>query len=102
MENTKNNIVENDWCPLSDKDIANMFGDYILYSTDKFQKQLQSNQFNYEVFDANYYASKFPGFSDNVYEILADVSQRKIVDLRKDDDTFKIQHGEFKPFQKEK
>ena len=104
MENTNIDVSENqtNWSPLNDKDIANMFGDYILYSTDKFQEQLQSNQFSYEVFDADYYASKFPGFANEVYEILADVSQKKILDLRKDDDTFKIQHGEFNPFKDEK
>ena len=99
MVNTTNDASQNNWYSISDKDIANMFGDYILYSTDKFKEQIQSNQFNYEVFDADYYASKFPGFSDEVYEILADVSAKKIIDLRKDDDTFRIQHGSFRPFE---
>ena len=99
MVNTTYDTSQNNWNSISDKDIANMFGDYILYSTDKFKEQIQSNQFNYEVFDADYYASKFPGFSDEVYEILADVSTKKIIDLRKDDDTFRIQHGSFRPFE---
>lgn len=31
---------------------------------------------NYSIYDAEYYAGKFPGFEENVYEILADVDKK--------------------------
>ena len=86
-------------------DLANMFGDFVLYQQEEFQAQLIKKEFNYEVFGEDYYAMKFPHFPPEIHEILAKVSKDKIIDLRKQNDEFKIEVEEqegFKPFEADK
>lgn len=81
--------TEGNWVELEENDLVNMFADYILYNQNEFQNQLKKEDFNYEVFDTDYYAEKFPHFSEEVHEILAKVSKEKIIDLRKQNEFFK-------------
>lgn len=85
---------------ITTEDLASMFGDYILYNQNEFQKQLKTEDFNYNVFGSDYYAEKFPHFSPEVHDILAKVSQEKIIDLRKQKEFFKPKEeiGEIRPF----
>ena len=96
---------ERGWKELEMDDLANMFGDFVLYQQEEFQEQLIKKDFNYEVFGEDYYAMKFPHFPPEIHEILAKVSKDKIIDLRKQNDEFKIEVEEqegFKPFEADK
>jgi hypothetical protein len=97
----KEPIVEDEgnWTEMDTGDLCNMFGDYIVYNDEQFSNNFQKEDFDYEVFNADYYAEKFPAFDPEVHEILARVSQEKIIDLRKKNDTFKIISGSFNPFE---
>jgi hypothetical protein len=90
---------EGNWTEMDTGDLCNMFGDYIIYNDEQFSNNFQKEDFDYEVFNADYYAEKFPAFDPEVHEILARVSQEKIIDLRKKNDTFKIINGSFNPFE---
>lgn len=97
-----NVVTEGKWCEIETKDLCEMFGDYVLYADEQFEEQYNNQQFDYEIFNKQYYSEKFPGFDDDVHEVLADVSRRKIIDLRKLNDTFQIKQGEFDPFEEDR
>ena len=65
------------------------------------RNQLQLEDFNFDVFGEDYYAKKFPHFEPEVHEILARVSQEKIIDLRKQNEFFKIQPASVNPFEED-
>ena len=94
-------LEESGWNPMDIGDLCNMFGDYIVYADEQFANNFNKDDFDYEVFNQDYYAEKFPGFDDEVHEILARVSKEKVIDLRKKKDQFKITHGSFSPFKEE-
>lgn len=95
MSNEKEEIRdEGVWQEITTGDICNMFGDYVLYSDEVFGEKINNDDFDYEIFNEGYYRDKFPGFNDDVYNILARVSKEKLIDLRKRKDLFKIEKKE--------
>lgn len=98
-----NNVEEGGWQPISEEQLCNMFGDYVLYEQEQFKNQLTLNDFNYEIFDFDYYAEKFPHFQPEIHELLANISKEKIIDLRKRNDFFKmINNADERPFAEDK
>ena len=83
----KNNDIENEkklkeiikeasekveWVTMDEDDINNFMDNFIEYSDDN---GIEWEKFNYEVFDYNYYKSRFPKFDD---EIIVKCSEKKI------------------------
>lgn len=93
-------VIETD-TELGNEDLVNMFGDYVLYNQEEFSKQFNVKDFNYDVFDEEYYANKFPHFAPEVHELLSTMSRNKIIDLRKENDMFKSVQGQFHPFKED-
>jgi hypothetical protein len=86
----KNNDIENEkklkeiikeasekveWVTMDEDDINNFMDNFIEYSDDN---GIEWEKFNYEVFDYNYYKSRFPKFDDEIIEILVKCSEKKI------------------------
>ncbi len=90
-ENNKGVWIEHD-----ENNFAKMFEGLLDYCADEEEfDNLDWNTVNYKLYGADYYQEKFPGFSEEVYEILAKSTEEenKIIDNRTP--PLKIQHGEF-------
>ena len=73
------------WVEHDDGDFAKVFNGLLDYTNDDEEfDNLDWNSVNYEVYGPDYYQEKFPGFADEVYEILAKSTEEenKIVDNR--------------------
>ena len=73
------------WVEHDDSNFAKVFNGLLDYTNDDEEfDNLDWNSVNYEVYGADYYQEKFPGFADEVYEILAKSTEpeSKIVDHR--------------------
>lgn len=84
------------WVDHDDSNFAKMFEGLLDYCADEEEfDNLDWNTVNYKIYGADYYEEKFPGFSEEVYEILAKSTEEenKIIDNRTP--PLKIQHGEF-------
>jgi len=84
------------WVDHDDSNFAKMFEGLLDYCADEEEfDNLDWNTVNYKVYGADYYEEKFPGFSEEVYEILAKSTEEenKVIDNRTP--PLKIQHGEF-------
>jgi hypothetical protein len=84
------------WVEHGEGNFAKMFEGLLDYCADEEEyDNLDWNTVNYQVYGADYYEEKFPGFSDEVYEILAKSTEEenKIVDKRIP--PIEIKHGEF-------
>jgi vacuolar-type H+-ATPase subunit I/STV1 len=64
-----------EWVTMDEDDINNFMDNFIEYSDDN---GIEWEKFNYEVFDYNYYKSRFPKFDDEIIEILVKCSEKKI------------------------
>lgn len=90
-ENNKGVWVEHD-----ENNFDKMFDGLLDYCADEEEyDNLDWNTVNYKVYGPDYYEEKFPGFPDEVYDILAKSTEEenKIIDNRTP--PLKIQHGEF-------
>ena len=84
------------WVEHDESNFAKMFEGLLDYCADEEEfDNLDWNTVNYKVYGADYYEEKFPGFSEEVYEILAKSTEEenKIIDNRIP--PIKIKHGEF-------
>ena len=84
------------WVDHDDSNFAKMFEGLLDYCADEEEfDNLDWNTVNYKMYGADYYEEKFPGFSEDVYEILAKSTEEenKVIDNRTP--PLKIQHGEF-------
>jgi len=84
------------WVDHDESNFAKMFEGLLDYCADEEEfDNLDWNTVNYKLYGADYYQEKFPGFSEEVYEILAKSTEEenKIIDNRTP--PLKIQHGEF-------
>jgi len=84
------------WVEHDESNFAKMFEGLLDYCADEDEWQnLDWNTVNYKVYGPDYYEEKFPGFSEEVYEILAKSTEEenKIIDNRIP--PIKIKHGEF-------
>jgi hypothetical protein len=73
------------WIEHDDSNFHKLFEGLLDYCADEEQfDNLDWNTVNYEVYGADYYQQKFPGFSDEVYDILAKSTEpeNKVVDHR--------------------
>ncbi len=84
------------WVDHDNNNFAKMFEGLLDYCADEEEFcSLDWNTVNYKIYDVDYYQEKFPGFSDEVYEILAKSTEEenKIIDNRIP--PIEIKHGEF-------
>jgi len=84
------------WVEHDSDNFKKMFDGLLDYCADEeCYDNLDWNSVNYEVYGADYYQERFPGFSDEVYEILAKSTEEenKVVDNRIP--PLKITEGEF-------
>ena len=84
------------WITHDKNDFIKMFDGLLDYCADEESyDNLDWNTVNYQVYGADYYEEKFPGFAPEVYEILAKSTEEenKIVDKRIP--AIEIKHGEF-------
>jgi hypothetical protein len=73
------------WVEHDETNFHKMFDGLLDYCADEqFYDNLDWNTVNYKVYGADYYQEKFPGFSEEVYEILAKSTEEenKFVDNR--------------------
>ena len=80
-----------------DTDFAKMFNGLLDYTYDEELEMdnLDWNSVNYEIYGADYYEEKFPGFAPEIYELLAESTkeENKLIDNRIP--PLKIPEGEF-------
>ena len=84
------------WVEHDNNNFAKMFEGLLDYCADEEEfDNLDWNTVNYKVYGADYYEEKFPGFSEEVYEILAKSTEEenKVIDNRIP--PMEIKHGEF-------
>ena len=84
------------WVDHDDSNFAKMVEGLLDYCAEEEEfDNLDWNTVNYKLYGADYYEEKFPGLSEEVYEILAKSTEEenKIIDNRTP--PLKIQHGEF-------
>ena len=89
-------LNKGNWVEHDEGNFAKMFEGLLDYCADEEQwDNLNWNTVNYQVYGPDYYEEKFPGFSEEVYEILAKSTEEenKIVDKRIP--PIEIKHGEF-------
>ena len=73
------------WVEHGEGNFAKMFEGLLDYCADEEEyDNLDWNTVNYEVYGADYYEEKFPGFAPEVYEILAKSTEEenKVIDKR--------------------
>lgn len=71
------------WVEHEESDFHKMFAGLLDYCADEeVFDTLDWDTVNYEVYGADWYAQKFPGFSDEVYDVLAKSTEDKLVDQR--------------------
>jgi len=89
-------LNKGNWVEHDEGNFAKMFEGLLDYCADEDEyDNLDWNTVNYQVYGPDYYEEKFPGFSDEVYEILAKSTEEenKIIDNRIP--PIEIKHGEF-------
>ena len=94
--NDLGDLNKGNWVEHDEGNFAKMFEGLLDYCADEEEyDNLDWNTVNYQVYGADYYEEKFPGFSEEVYEILAKSTEEenKIIDNRIP--PIEIKHGEF-------
>ena len=89
-------LNKGNWVEHDEGNFAKMFEGLLDYCADEEEyDNLDWNTVNYQVYGQDYYEEKFPGFSEEVYKILAKSTEEenKIVDKRIP--PIEIKHGEF-------
>ena len=83
------------WGFVSEDNLVDMFGDLSSYKEDTDNVNFETLDFN--IYNEDYYAKKFPNFPPSMYPLMAQASQEKHKDLQAGmDDGIKITEGKFK------
>ena len=81
--NEKDTILkDNGWSEFKVKDLEEFIDMFSNYADENTSNKIDWERFNYEIYDEDYYAEKFPGFDSSVHKILADCSKKKIEEHR--------------------
>tara|TARA_R100001126_G_scaffold82932_1_gene51208 strand:+ start:1099 stop:1527 length:429 start_codon:yes stop_codon:yes gene_type:complete len=81
--NKKDTILEdNGWSEFRQKDLEEFVDMFSNYADENSSEKIDWERFNYEIYDEDYYAKKFPGFDSSVHKILAECSKKKIEEHR--------------------
>jgi hypothetical protein len=80
IEEVENDDAKGDWVALDEVQLVDMFSSVIL--TNQEEEELGNEFAFHETRDEMYYMEKFPGFSNEVYSILAK-EQKKLDDEKK-------------------
>lgn len=73
------------WVEHDENEFQNIFNGLLDYTMDDDEiDNVDWNSVNYEIYDAQYYSEKFPGFDDKIYELLAESTkeENKFIDER--------------------
>jgi hypothetical protein len=74
MEDILKDEGKGNWADISDESLVEMFSDIIVNNNNE---DVISSEFCFhKTRDAEYYADKYPGFSDEVYQILEDEQEK--------------------------
>lgn len=92
MEDITDEQDKGKWVEFTDSEFENQLGGLFCFLDEKENIQnIDWDSLNYQVYDADYYAEKFPGFDPQVYEILSNSTNiDKCVDNR--DPPLQIKH----------
>lgn len=81
--NEKDKILkDNGWSEFKVKDLEEFVDMFSNYADENTSNKIDWERFNYDIYDEDYYAEKFPGFDSSVHKILADCSNKKIEEHR--------------------
>ena len=81
--NKKDTILkDNGWSEFRQKDLEEFVDMFSNYADENSSEKIDWEKFNYEIYDEDYYAKKFPGFDSSVHKILAECSKKKIEEHR--------------------
>ena len=75
-------IEDNNWTEFKQKDLEEFVDMFSNYADENSSEKIDWEKFNYDIYDEDYYAEKFPGFDSSVHKILADCSSKKIEEHR--------------------
>ena len=72
------------WIELTDDEFRNQLGGLLDYIYDEEISNLDWESLNFKIYDVDYYRDTFPGFDEEVYEILANstLEDNKVLDER--------------------
>ena len=88
------------WVDHDDSNFAKMFEGLLDYCADEEEfDNLDWNTVNYKVYGADYYEEKVPGFSEEVYEILAKSTEEEKPTNKKSNEMSKAQKRHLKKSQ---
>lgn len=81
--NEKDTILkDNGWSEFRQKDLEEFVDMFSNYADENTSNKIDWEKFDYNIYDEDYYAKKFPGFDSSVHKILADCSKKKIEEHR--------------------
>lgn len=83
------------WVDHDDDKFTDIFNGLLDYCKDNDEfDTLDWNTVNYEIYDAQYYSEKFPGFDEKIYDILADSTKEENKCLDERVSPLSVKHGE--------
>ena len=70
------------WREMTIEELKNQMEGLLDYFEDSEYAKIDWNDFNFKVYDKDYYQEKYKGFDPKVYEILAESTKEKVKDER--------------------
>ena len=81
--NEKDTILKDDgWNEFKIKDLEEFIDTFTHYADENTSNKIDWEKFDYNIYDKEYFAKKYPGFDDTVHEILAKCSKEKLEEHR--------------------
>ena len=71
-----------EWKEFSTNDLKEFIDSFTSYADENTSNQIDWDRFDYNIYDKEYFAKKYPGFDDTVHQILADCSKKKLEEHR--------------------
>ena len=71
-----------EWKEFSTNDLKEFIDSFTSYADENTSNQIDWDKFDYNIYDKDYFAKKYPGFDDTVHEILAKCSKKKLEEHR--------------------
>ena len=71
-----------EWKEFSNNDLKEFIDSFTTYADENSSNIIDWDRFDYNIYDKEYFAKKYPGFDDTVHQILADCSKKKLEEHR--------------------
>ena len=71
-----------EWKEFSNNDLKEFIDSFTTYADENSSNIIDWDRFDYNIYDKEYFAKKYPGFDDTVHEILAKCSKEKLEEHR--------------------